>query len=65
MTMSDTHEKTYVSNLTGRPRKLTDGVMIDICTRYQKGARVIELAEEYSVSEDTIYKIVYWTPREV
>lgn len=54
----------HLSALTGRPRKLTDGVMIAITKEFRKGARVADLAERYGVSDHTIYSICYWTPRE-
>lgn len=57
------HNKNYVSQFTGRRRKLSDGAMIDICHQFAEGKRVKALADMYGVSEGTIYSITYWTPR--
>jgi hypothetical protein len=61
--MTDVEMQT--SSMTGRRRKLSDGVMLNICEAFAKGAKVKHLAELYGVSEHTIYSICYWTPREV
>lgn len=53
-----------MSNLSGRPRKLSDGAMLDICDRFRQGDKVADLAEMFHVSEHTIYSICYWTPRD-
>jgi hypothetical protein len=53
-----------MSSMTGRPRKLSDGAMLDICDRFRQGDKVSDLAEMFSVSEHTIYSICYWTPRD-
>ena len=54
----------YVSPMTGRRRALSDGAMLDICQHYRKGVKVKTLAEQYGVSANTIYSIVYWTPKD-
>lgn len=59
-----THNQGYLSALTGRRRKLSDGAMLSICKAYREGASVRELSESYGVSTHTIYSIVYWTPRD-
>jgi len=63
--MPNNHEPKmrYVSQLTGRPRTLSDGAMIDICNRFADNVPVAKLAEQYGVSVHTIYSVVYWTPR--
>lgn len=53
----------YVSQLTGRRRKLSDGAMIDICNQFANNVSVASLAKQYGVSTHTIYSCVYWTPR--
>lgn len=53
----------YVSRLTGRRRKLSDGAMIDICRQFAENVSVANLAKQYGVSTNTIYSCVYWTPR--
>lgn len=53
----------YVSQLTGRPRSLSDGAMIDICNQFADNVPVAKLAEQYDTSVHTIYSVVYWTPR--
>jgi transposase-like protein len=58
------HQEKHLSALTGRPRKLSDGVMIAITEAFRRNAKVSDLAETYGVSEHTIYSICYWTPRE-
>lgn len=58
-----TYNKGYVSPMTGRPRALSDGAMIDICTAFANGTKVKALAEQYGISTSTVYHIVYWTPR--
>lgn len=52
-----------MSTMTGRRRKLTDGVMLDICDRFADGAKVSDLCSMYGVSPNVIYSICYWTPR--
>jgi len=53
----------YVSRLTGRRRKLSDGAMLDICKQFAENVSVASLAKQYGVSTHTIYSCVYWTPR--
>lgn len=53
----------YISDITGRPRKLSDGAMIDIRNQYAEGTRVSVLAKQYGVSSNTISSVVYWTRR--
>lgn len=53
----------YISQLTGRPRTLSDGAMIDICQRFADNVSVQTLANQYGVSTHMIYSVVYWTPR--
>lgn len=55
----------YLSQTTGRRRKLSDGAMIDICNQYAKGASVASLATAYGVSTHLVYTVVYWTARDV
>lgn len=57
------HNNGYISEITGRRRKLSDGAMIDIRTQYAKGAKTSELAKQYGVSTHTIGSVVYWTRR--
>lgn len=52
-----------LSSFTGRRRLLSDTAMVNICNAYASGTRVQTLAKRYGVSTDTIYKIVYWTPK--
>jgi hypothetical protein len=57
-------ERTYeMSSMTGRPRKLSDGVMLKICEMFADGRPAHELSELFGVSVGTIYAICYWTPR--
>lgn len=55
--------KGYVSPMTGRPRALSDGAMLDICDSYANGTTVKAPAQQYGISTSTIYHIVYWTPK--
>lgn len=55
----------YVSQLTGRRRKLSDGAMVDICRQFSANVSVAALSKQYGVSVHTIYSVVYWTPRDV
>lgn len=57
------HNQNYISDITGRRRKLSDGAMIDIRDQYEYGAKVSSLAKEYGVSTNTISSVVYWTRR--
>jgi len=57
------HNYGYVSAITGRRRVLSDDMMKAICSQYENGSRVAELADMYGVSSHTIYSVVYWTPR--
>lgn len=57
------HNQGYLSRLTGRRRKLSDGAMIDICNQFANNVSVASLAKQYGVSINTIYSTVYWTPR--
>lgn len=56
--------RAYLSALTGRRRKLSDGAMLSICEAYRTGSSVCDLAEAYGVSVSTIRHITYWTPRD-
>jgi transposase len=51
------------SSFTGRRRLLSDNAMLNICESYANGDRVQIIAKRYGVSTDTIYKVVYWTPK--
>lgn len=53
----------YLSQLTGRRRKLSDGAMVDICRQFANNVTVSALSKQYGVSVHTIYSVVYWTPR--
>lgn len=57
------HNSGYISDITGRRRKLSDGAMIDIRDQYERGVKVQSLAKEYGVSTNTIGSVVYWTRR--
>lgn len=63
MNVELTKNQNYVSSLTGRRRKLSDGAMIDICKQYADNVSVRDLSSQYQVSSHTIYSIVYWTPK--
>lgn len=54
----------HLSAITGRPRKLSDGVMKAIMREFRANAKVSDLSERFGVSEHTIYSICYWVPRE-
>jgi Mor family transcriptional regulator len=59
-----TKTELQISSMVGRRRKLTDGQMIDICSKFASGMKVQKLAKMYNISTHTVYSIVYWTPRE-